>query len=107
MPISYRNETLNLISDEVNLHAGEAVVQEDQQGRLLLQLDLPLIPLKAELHDSVEEFREVIPRLLEGRPCGHAFSKLLVDHDHDGHDVGHCALNGIEIRPQVVFQILK
>lgn len=103
----YRNKPLNLITDEIDFHAGEAMVKKHQQRSLLLQLDFLLILLQTQLHDSMKELREMAGWLLERYPGRNSLPELLIDHNDDGHDVSFCALDRVEIWPQVVFQILK
>ncbi len=44
-----------MIPDEVDLHAGEAVIEKDQQRGLLLQADLLGVLLQAPVHDLESE----------------------------------------------------
>lgn len=112
---SHRDQTLDLTSDEVDLHAGEAVIEEHQQPRLLLQCHRRLRVAvdrlsrfeKTERHNPVKESLEVLGRFLERGPSRNTLAKLLVDHHDDGHDMRLRALLGVEVRPQVVLEILK
>lgn len=44
--------------------------------------------------------------LFERLPSWYSFSKLFVYHTHNRHDVGVCGFLLVEVRPQVILQVL-
>ena len=55
----------------------------------------------------IESFTWKFLRLLfERLPSWDSFSKLFVYHTHNRHDVGVCGFLLVEVRPQVILQVL-
>jgi len=105
---AYRHEPLDLIANEVDLHACETMVEKNEQRRLLFQLDLVVLRIqKTQLHDPVEEGLKVLGRSLKRCPGRNPFAELFVDHHDDGQDVRLRARHGTEVGPQVVLHVLK
>jgi len=105
---TYRNKTLDLITDEIDFHARETVIQKDEKSRLLFQTDFILILFQTPLHDLVKKGREMFWTFLEWRPSWNSLPELLVDHHHDRDNVSlWCGWFSFEVGPQVILQILK
>ena len=104
-PDGQGHQPLDLLADQVNLEAVEAVVQEDEDAGLLFEAQLARL-LQCHLHQLIEEAVKVLGQLLEHLPGLDPLAKLLVDHHDDGEDVLGRRLVGSVVGPKIVLQVL-
>lgn len=103
--MSYRNKFLDLVPNQVHLHARKAMIKEYKQRSLLFKADGRVFTQR-QLHNAFKKLWELLGAFLKRNPGRHTLAELFVHHVNDGHDVWNARIVRLEVWPQIVLKVL-